>query len=143
MSIDSLKSVYYSCFLSVVTYRIILWGNVSYSLQIVTLQKRIIRIMSGLRSRECCRNGFKNLKILPLQSQFIFYLLFVVNNIELYIIIAQSHDINMRCTFVIYQPHSNLTSYQKAAYYFGISLFNVLPLYIKMLAHNAKQFRWA
>ena len=89
MSIDSLKSVYYSCFHSLVTYRIILWGNSSYSLQIVTLQKRIIRIMSGLRSRESCRNEFKNLKILLLQSQFIFYLLFAVNNTELYYTIAQ------------------------------------------------------
>jgi len=69
--------------------------------------------------------------------------LFVVNNIELYIIIAQSHDINMRCTFVIYQPRSNLTSYQNGAYCFGIRLFSVLPLCIKMLAHNAKQFRLA
>ena len=143
MSVEFLKSVYNSCFHSHVTYRVILRGDSSYSLQIVTLQKRIIRIMSGLRSRDCCRNGFKNLKILPLQSQFIFYLLFVVNNTELYNTVAQIRDINTRCTFVIYQPHSNLTSYQKGAYYFGIRLFNVLPLYIKMLAHNAEQFRLA
>jgi hypothetical protein len=143
MSIDSLKSVYYSYFHSLVTYRIVLWGNSSYSLQIVRLQKRIIRIMSGLRYRESCRNEFKNLKILPMQSEFIFYLLFVVNNVELYNTIARIHDVNTRCTFVIYQLHSNLTSYQKGAYYFGIRLSNGLPLYIKMLAHNAKQFTLA
>jgi len=46
----------------------IFWGNSSYGLQILKFQKRIIRIMSGLRSRDFCRNEFNNLKILPLQS---------------------------------------------------------------------------
>jgi hypothetical protein len=100
--------------------------------------------MSDVRSRDSCRNKFKILKILPLQSQFIFsLLLFVVNNIDLYHRISQAHDINTRHNFYLYHLHPNLISYQKGAFYFGIKLFNGLPLYIKMLAHNAKHFRLA
>lgn len=99
--------------------------------------------MSDVRSRDSCRSEFKILKILPLQSQFIFALLFVVNNIDLYPSIPQTYDINTRRNFNLYHPHSNLISYQKGDYYFGIKLFNGLPLYITMLTHNAKHFRLA
>ena len=54
---------------------------------------------------------------------------------------SQIHGINTRCDFDLYQLHSNLTS--DRAYYFCIMLCNGLPLYIKKLAHNAKQFRLA
>jgi len=56
MYIIYLKSVYHSFFYSFVTYRIKFWVNSSYSVQIFRLQKRIIRIMSGLSSRDSCRN---------------------------------------------------------------------------------------
>jgi hypothetical protein len=36
-----------------------------------------------------------------------------------------------------------MITYQNGAYYFGVRRFNGLPLYIKMLAHNVKQFRLA
>ena len=47
----------------------------------------------------------KNLNIAV--SLYIFFLLFVVNNLELYNTISQIQDINMRCSFELYQPHSN------------------------------------
>jgi hypothetical protein len=100
--------------------------------------------VSDVRSRDSCRNEYKTLKILPLQSKFIFSLLvFVVNNIDLYHSISQTHDINTRRNFDLYHPHPNLISYQKGAFYFGIKLFNGLPLYIKKLARNTKHFRLA
>jgi hypothetical protein len=100
--------------------------------------------VSDVKSRGSCRNEFKILKILPLQSQFIFsLLLFVANNIDLYHSISQIHDINTRRNFDLYHLHSNLISPQKGAYYFGITLLNGLPLYIKKLAHNVKHFRLA
>jgi hypothetical protein len=75
---DSLKMVYYSYFHSVITYGLIFWGNSHYSNIIIRLQKRIIRIIVGIRGRDSCREQFKKLKILPLQSQYILSLLFFV-----------------------------------------------------------------
>jgi hypothetical protein len=74
ISIETLRIVYYSYFHSLMTYGLISWGNSSYSLQIFRIQKRIIRIMCGLKPTDSCRNTFKVLRILPLQSQYIYFL---------------------------------------------------------------------
>jgi hypothetical protein len=43
----------------------------------------------------------------------------------------------------LYNSQANLTLYQRGPYYFGIKLFNHLPLNIKELAYHIKQFRAA
>jgi hypothetical protein len=140
MSIDTLKIVYYSYFHSLIIYGIIFWGNSSLSLQVFKSQKRIIRIMYGLCTMDSCRDAFKNLHILPLKSQYTYcLLLFIVNNGDLYHTVSHIHDIQTRCNFDLFQPHSHLTLYQKGPYYSGIKLFNSLPLNIKQLAHNIVQ----
>jgi len=73
LSQDSLKMIYYSYFHSIMTYGIILGGNSRYRNTIFRLQKKIITIIMGLRNRDSCREHFKKLKILPLQSQYIYY----------------------------------------------------------------------
>jgi hypothetical protein len=81
LSSDSLKLIYYSYFHSILTYRIIFWVNTHYSNAIFKMQKRIIRIMVEIRNRDSCREYFKRLKILPLQSQYLLsLLLFVADN---------------------------------------------------------------
>jgi hypothetical protein len=49
----------------------------------------------------------------------------------------------MRHNFYLNHPQANLTIYQGGPYYFGIRLFNHLPLKIKELAYDIKQFRVA
>jgi hypothetical protein len=45
------------------------------------LQKKIIRIMMGARSRDFCREFFKTLGILPFTAQYIYTItMFIVNN---------------------------------------------------------------
>jgi hypothetical protein len=60
MSIETLKIVYSSYFHFLITYGIIFWDNSSFSMQILRIQKRIIRVMSGLRPRDSCREAFKD-----------------------------------------------------------------------------------
>jgi hypothetical protein len=69
------------------SYSIIFWGNSSYSAVIFKMQKRVIRIMMGCGSRQSCRELFKELKILPLSSQYTFsLLLFAVNNRDYFVL---------------------------------------------------------
>jgi hypothetical protein len=63
-----------------------------------------------------------------------------VNNKGLYHTTSQIHGVNTRRNFDLYRPQTNLTTYQRGPYYFGIKLFNHLPSNIKELAHNIKQF---
>ena len=56
---------------------------------------------------------------------------------------SEIHNINTRTKSNLYQPISNLTTYQKGTYYSGIKVYNSLPTQIKDLSHNRKQFKSA
>ena len=43
----------------------------------------------------------------------------------------------------LHLPQTNLTMYQKGAYYSGIKIYNKLPLEIKNTAGNQKKFKTA
>jgi hypothetical protein len=58
-------------------------------------------------------------------------------------LLSQIHGLNTRHNFDLYRPQTNLTTYQRGPYYFGIKCFNHLPLNIKELIHNIKQFKVA
>jgi hypothetical protein len=47
-------------------YGIISWANASDSKKVFTLQKKIVRIMVGVKPQNSCRELFKRLQILPL-----------------------------------------------------------------------------
>jgi hypothetical protein len=141
---DTLKMIYYSYFRSIMAYGIIFWGNSSSSNNIFRLQKRIIRIIMGARIRDSCRDLFKILNILPLQSQYILSLvLFAVNNKNNFKVNSEIHGINTRNNPNLFQPLSHLTIYQKGTYYLGIKVFNSLSSQIKDLTHNTRQFKSA
>ena len=117
------------------------WGKLPHSTGIFKIQKRIIRIMTKSRNRDSCRQLFKRLEILPLQSQYIFcVLLFVVKNKDLYTTKQEIHNITTRSYTNLHPPVCNLTLFQKGAYYSGIKLFNHLPLKIKSLSNEIKLF---
>jgi hypothetical protein len=142
MSFSSLKLIYYSLFHSVLNDGIIFWGTSSYSQKIVILQKRAVRIITGHGSRTSCRNLFKQLKILPMKSQYIFsILLFVTKNRNLFITNYDNHNIQTRQGDNLHLPSSSLTLYQNGAYFTDIKNFNKLPSELKQLANFPKKFK--
>jgi hypothetical protein len=141
---ESLKIVYYSYFHSIIIYGLIFWGNSHYSNIIFRLQKRIIKIIVGIRSRDSCTEYFKKLKILTLQSQYVLsLLLFAVDNGDYFKVNSEIKDINTRNTLNLHLPISNMSVYQKGTYYSGIKVFNSLPSQIKDLSHKRNQFKRA
>ena len=72
MSLDVLRTIYFSYVHSVISYGIIFWGNSHFSTNIFKIQKRIIRIITNTGRRDSCRQLFKQLQILPLPSQYIY-----------------------------------------------------------------------
>jgi len=137
MSLDVLRSTYFSYAHSIISYGIIFWGNSSYSEDIFKIQKRIIKIIMNSSKNASCRQLFKDLNILPIQSQYIFStLLFVTKNKVQFLSNSQVHKINTRQTSDLYVPTANLTVYEKGAYYSGIKIYNHLPTGIKDLSDN-------
>jgi hypothetical protein len=132
LSLDSLKLIYYSYSHSILSYGIIFWGNTPHSNVIFKMQKKIIRIMTGIRNRDSCTEHFKKLKILPLQSQYLLsLLLFVAENTDYFRLNSEIHGFNTKNKCNLHLPRTKLTIFQKGPYYSGITAFNNLPTHIK------------
>jgi hypothetical protein len=72
MSLDVLRSTYFSYVHSIISYGIIFCGNSFHSEEIFKIQKRIIRIIMNSSKNAFCRQPFKDLNIHPIQFQYIF-----------------------------------------------------------------------
>jgi hypothetical protein len=94
--------------------------------------------------RNICREYFRELKILPLQSQYTYSLsLFLMNNKHPFKVNSEIHNINTRTKSDLNHPPSHLSVYQKGIYQTEIKVVNSLPVPIKDLSHNTKQFKLA
>jgi hypothetical protein len=78
MSIDVLRSTYFSYVHSIISYGIIFWGNSSYSEDILKIQKRIVRLIMNSGKKASCQQLFRELNILPVQSQYILSIILFV-----------------------------------------------------------------
>jgi hypothetical protein len=95
-------------------------------------------------SRTSCRNLFKQLNILPLQSQYIFSLMmFVAKNKKLFLINANVHDFPTRSHRDLHLPIANLSIYQKGVYFSGVKIFNNLPTNLKQKFYDVYKFKRA
>jgi hypothetical protein len=99
------------------------------------------------RDRDCHGELFKNLKILPLYSQYMFtplllllllllllvvvVVVVVVKNKDQYKSNQEVHSTNTRYSTNIHPPISNLAALQRGAYYFGMKDLSHLSSIIK------------
>jgi len=117
------------------TYGIIFGAICHLALKYSEFKK--IRIITNLRSRDSCRYIFKKMKILPLCSQYIYTMsLYIVNNKHLYTMYMEIRNFNTRYNTNLHPPISNLTKFQKGAYYCVINIFSHLPAYIKSVMND-------
>jgi len=144
MSPNVLRSTYFSYAHSIMSYGLIFWGNSTDSDDIFEIQKRIIRIIMNSNKNVSCKELFKNLNILLLQSQYIYsILLFITKNKDQFSPISHMHTINTRHNNNLYVPAANLTLYRKGVYYSGIKIFNHLPTTIKNISDDKNKFQIA
>jgi hypothetical protein len=142
MTLNVLKTVYFSCFYSVMLYGVIFWGNAHLSNNIFKIQKRTIRIITNSGKYDSCRHLFKQLQILTLPSQYMFsLLLFVAKNRHLFMSNSDIHDKNTRHNCNLHLPTTNLTLVQKGVLYSGRGIYNHLPTHIKTFSNNLKHFK--
>jgi hypothetical protein len=90
------------------------------------------------------RQLFKDLNILPIQSQYIYsILLFLTKNKDQFLSNLQIHKTNKRQTLDLYIPTANLTIHQNGVYYSGIKIYNQVPTAIKDLSDDKNKFKLA
>ena len=136
--------IHFSYVHSIITHRIIFWGNSSNSNTIFKLQKRAIRIIMNAGNMASCRELFKKLNNLPLHSQYIPSLvLFIVKNIEEFSSNSEIHSINTRNKSNLFPPLPRMAKFQKGVGYISIKIFNNLPQHIKSLSQDINKFKKA
>jgi hypothetical protein len=122
-------------------YGLIFWGSHSDSKRVFRLQKKIIRIVTGSKSRVPCKRLFKALEILTLPSQYILSLItFMIYNIEYFTFNSSVHSFNTRKKVQLYKPISSSASFQRGVCYASIMIFNKLPVHIAKLVIDKKRF---
>jgi hypothetical protein len=121
MSPQMLKAIYYAHFHSIISYGIIFWGHTTPSIRAFRLQKRIVRITMGSRTKDSCRKWFTKLEVLPLPSLFIFSLLrFVIKNKEFFTTNKETHNYGTRQFTDPHYPSVNLKKFQTGVHYMGV-----------------------
>jgi hypothetical protein len=144
MSSETLWVVYFSNNLSIIKYGIVFWGSSTNISRVFKLQKKVIRITSGVGSRDSCRGLFRKLDILPLPCEYILSLmLFVIDNQSNFRSGLEVHGLNTISKNQLYLPTSNLSVFQKGTTFSGIRLFNSLPGTIQSLRNNTACFKIA
>ena len=105
MSLETLRMVYHYTFHSVISYGLPFWGISPHSKRVFLMQNTIIRIMLGRRRLASCRTLFKNLKILPLMSQYIFsIMMFIIKHKHHFTVNSAIHNINTTQQLHFHQP---------------------------------------
>jgi hypothetical protein len=109
-------------------YGIICRGNSCNRKKIFALQKKIFRLMAGVKPRNSSRSLFERSEILPFSCEYIFSLvLLIVNNQEHFQTNYSIHTVTTRNKNQLHRPIANLSCFQKSAFYAGINIFNILP----------------
>jgi IS1 family transposase len=143
-STDTLKSIYFVYFHSIMKYGIIFRGNSPNSKLIFTFQKRTVRIIAGVKSRTSCRNLFMSLESLPLPCEYIFTLMNSdVSNQEHFQTNSAIHSVNIKNRDHLHRPTANLSCFQKSVYYADIKIFNSLSSNLRSLMNKKAQFKVA
>lgn len=132
VSLATLKIIYYAYIHSLLRYGIVLWGNSGDISKVFKVQKSIIRVMIGAEYGSSCRRSFKELKIMPLTSLYIYETVnFVHLNNTLFDEFRPTHSYNTRNPNLLNYPIHKHSHFEKNPIYMGICLYNKIPSKIK------------
>ena len=134
LSNQMLWNIYFAYFQSRLRYGIIFWGGSKESIKILHIQKKVIRLITGLKKRESCKQKFKENRILTVTSLYVLEVLCFIKKykgslMQNYMI----HEHNTRSKYDLHTEFCNTSLYQKSVINMGIRLYKFLPKEIKEL----------
>jgi len=129
-----IRNIYFTKFQALLRFGILFWGGRGRELnkRIFRIQKRVIRLMSGVRSRTSCRQLFKELNILTLASLYIFEITcFIRKYCQSLEQNYQVHQHNTRRKLDIHVKTQKTELYKKSVINMGTRVYNNLPKSLK------------
>lgn len=134
VGINAALNAYHGYVASILRYGIIIWGNSVDFIKAFRAQKKCIRSMTKAHPLQSCVPIFKELKILPLPSLYIFELcIFVHKNVALF---QFCNDVYVRKTRNIYKicaPQQRIQLFSNNVYCMAIKIYNKLSNVFKTL----------
>ena len=137
----TLLSLYYSLVYPYLTYCIQIWGSTydSHLVKLIVLQKKIIRIISGVPPRTHTDALFKELKVMKMKDlysynvdlfMYKFDLCWLPDIFPMFIRNKEIHAHNTRQTEYLHIPLCRLNSSKMSVKYLGPKIWNTLVKYI-------------
>ena len=140
LNLDILCMVYFAYFHLVLQYGIIFWGNSAHVHQVFKLQKRVVRVMSGVGPRSSCRSLFRKPKILPIACRYMLSLmLFIVDNQKDFLTNAYVHGLDTRNKNHLYLPVVSLSCFQKGVSCSGVKIFNAFQVIYRVMEMTGQE----
>jgi hypothetical protein len=130
--LETVRTLYYAYFQSMLVYGLIFWGNSGEAKLIFKLQKRAIRTMMKIPKMVSCKQYFKFLHVLPLPCLYIYeVLVYIKTNLNAYSINSEIHSHNTKRKDNLYIVPCNTSLYKNNFNNIGCRMFNQLPQHIK------------
>lgn len=137
VSNEVLRTAYYALFHSHLSYAILIWGHSSGAQRLFGLQRKAVRVVSGLAYREDCRGSFGDLGILTLPCLYVLEnLLFVKRNRGTFGMHGDLHDYETRSSNDLVPSYRRLKRCQDGPGFWSVKFFNVLPQDIRNLPYK-------
>ena len=144
---NAMKQIYYSLIYPHLNYCQIVWGAVNKTSlkSLVTTQKKVIRIISGLRKYDHTNDSFKNLKLLKLNDINVYTCATYVStslNLRQNDLFNSRHNPNypLRHSKFLQIPRFLSLQSESCILYHGVTVWNSLPAAIREI-NNIQTFK--
>lgn len=138
---EGLLNIYYAMAYSHMSFNIICWGNSGKLSKILMIQKKIIRLIFGLKHTESCKPVFSTNNILTVCSIYILKCLcYIKTNWEKVSTLSTGHQYNTRNTHLLLYPRHRTSKLENSPHYQAIALYNKLPNSAREI-QNIKKFK--
>lgn len=133
LTLKQLIMVYHAQVSSRLRYGVCFWGSSTLSMDVFLAQKRILRCIARVSTRQSCRELFKNFNILTFVGVFIYEMsVFIFKNKNNFRIKNDVHKMNTRQKDQFYIPFCKYKLTANSPTYLGLNIFNRLPNDIKL-----------
>lgn len=134
VSAKVLLSAYYGYIHTHLTYAVLCWGHSPHASKIFAVQRRCLRLLAGLRPRQCCKQAFLNLGVLTFPCIYILTcLIYLKKNLNSYLSHGDIHHYNTRSRQNLVFDYSRTGRVRDGCGYYAVKFYNVLPSEIRSL----------
>lgn len=134
VSAGVIRTAYFAVFHAHISYAILAWGHSAGRHRVFGLQRRAVRVVSGLSYREDCKTAFIDLRVLTVPCLYLFAcLVYVRENLDLFPAHREMHTYGTRARDDLVPAYRRLQRCRDGPGYLAVKYFNALPIRIREL----------